>query len=182
MTIKASKLTAISVAFAVWLAYSVPVAAMSRINFPGLATGVVQTDDDDDDLSGGALAVLLLAVGGAVAGVLYAAHGSDKITCDRASNEVTLRMSRNDANGKGSQNTWTGKLDDKSGMLTLIRKAVNAASRASQRQWKGKVDGKYYSVTGYPKADEISYTKIDANTIEFSAKKGDKVTLTGRMT
>jgi hypothetical protein len=34
--------------------------------------------DDDDDLSGGALAVLLLAVGGAVAGVLYAAfHDND---------------------------------------------------------------------------------------------------------
>ncbi|HZJ44097.1 MAG TPA: hypothetical protein VFD63_10040, partial [Pyrinomonadaceae bacterium] len=35
-------------------------------------------DDDDDGLSGGALAVLLLAVGGAVAGVLYAAfHNND---------------------------------------------------------------------------------------------------------
>ena len=37
-----------------------------------------QGDDDDDGLSGGALAVLLLAVGGAVAGVLYAAfHNND---------------------------------------------------------------------------------------------------------
>ncbi len=37
-----------------------------------------QTDDDDDGLSGGALAVLLLAVGGAVAGILYAAlHNND---------------------------------------------------------------------------------------------------------
>lgn len=37
-----------------------------------------QTDDDDDGLSGGALAVLLLAIGGAVAGVLYAAfHNND---------------------------------------------------------------------------------------------------------
>jgi ferric-dicitrate binding protein FerR (iron transport regulator) len=34
--------------------------------------------DDDDDMSGGALAVLLLAVGGAVAGVLYAVlHDND---------------------------------------------------------------------------------------------------------
>jgi phage baseplate assembly protein gpV len=40
--------------------------------------GTPQTDDDDDGLSGGALAVLLLAVGGAVAGVLYAAfHNND---------------------------------------------------------------------------------------------------------
>jgi ferric-dicitrate binding protein FerR (iron transport regulator) len=37
-----------------------------------------QGDDDDDGLSGGALAVLLLAVGGAVAGVLFAAfHNND---------------------------------------------------------------------------------------------------------
>jgi len=37
-----------------------------------------QTDDDDDDMSGGALAVLLLAIGGAVAGVLYATmHDND---------------------------------------------------------------------------------------------------------
>ena len=37
-----------------------------------------QGGDDDDGLSGGALAVLLLAVGGAVAGVLYAAfHDND---------------------------------------------------------------------------------------------------------
>jgi FecR protein len=37
-----------------------------------------QTDDDDDGLSGGALAVLLLAVGGAVAGILYATlHNND---------------------------------------------------------------------------------------------------------
>ena len=37
-----------------------------------------QTDDDDDDMSGGALAVLLLAIGGAVAGILYATlHDND---------------------------------------------------------------------------------------------------------
>src|SRR6185436_4216638 len=37
-----------------------------------------QGDDDDDGMSGGALAALLLAVGGAVAGVLYAAfHNND---------------------------------------------------------------------------------------------------------
>ena len=41
-------------------------------------TPTPQTDDDDDDMSGGALAVLLLAIGGAVAGVLYAAfHNND---------------------------------------------------------------------------------------------------------
>jgi len=42
------------------------------------SAGVPQTKDDDDGMSGGALAVLLLAIGGAVAGVLYAAfHNND---------------------------------------------------------------------------------------------------------
>jgi hypothetical protein len=44
------------------------------------SAGTPKPDNDDDDhgLSGGALAVLLLAIGGAVAGVLYAAfHNND---------------------------------------------------------------------------------------------------------
>jgi ferric-dicitrate binding protein FerR (iron transport regulator) len=42
------------------------------------SAGVPQPKDDDEGLSGGALAVLLLAIGGAVAGVLYAAfHNND---------------------------------------------------------------------------------------------------------
>ena len=177
--------TAISVAFAVWFAFSVPAQGASRaIRRSGLPTSIVQTDDDDDDdLSGGALAVLLLAIGGAVAGVLYAAHGDghQSVACDRKANELTLTMKTTDAKGKlGRSRTWDAKLDDKSGTITLVQKAINAG-RATRSQWAGKVDGKYHSVTGDSLADEISYTKIDANTLEFSAKKGDHVTLTGRM-
>ena len=52
-------------------------------SFKNVAAGETATTgmpqgDDDDTLSGGALAVLLLAIGGAVAGVLYAAfHNND---------------------------------------------------------------------------------------------------------
>ena len=185
MIIKHSKWTAICVAVAVWFAYSMPARAATlpkkASNSP---TSVVQTDDDDDELSGWALAVLLLAIGGAVAGVLYAAHPGgvgDKIACDRANNEVTLRLSNTDPTGATRRSTWSGKLDDKSGTITLIRKSINAARKVTQTEWNGKVDGKYYSVKGDSDADEISFTKIDANTLEFSAKKGDRVTLTGRM-
>src|SRR5262245_301703 len=66
---------AVSVALAVLVAYSVPVRALSVTK--SAATGPASTaiplgeDDEDGPLSGSlALAVLLLAVGGAVAGVL----------------------------------------------------------------------------------------------------------------
>jgi hypothetical protein len=185
MIIKSSRVTAIAVAFAVWLAYTVPAGAVSRTTSRAVPAGAVQTDDDDDDhLSGGALAVLLLAIGGAVAGVLYAAgpHGAgNRISCDRVSNEVTVRMNSTDTKGKTSSSTLTGKLDEKTGTITLIRKAINAERKVSQSQWTGKADGKYYSVTGDPTAEAVSYTRIDANTLAFNVKKADHVRLTGRM-
>jgi hypothetical protein len=186
MIIKISRLIAISVAFAVWLAYSVPAqAALGRNSRIASSAGLVQGDDDDDEgLSGGALAVLLLAIGGAVAGVLYAARpkgGNDKIVCDRVSNEVTLRMNSTNANGKQSSSTLNAKRDDKSGTITLIRKSVNAAGKTTQSQWTGKLDGKYYSITGNATANEISYTKASDNMLEFTARKGDEITLRGRL-
>ena len=184
MTIKHSRLTAISVAFAVCFAYSMPAYGVARANHRGNAPlGAVQTDDDDDEIHGGALAVLLLAIGGAVAGVLYASHPSgtgNKITIDRVSNEITLKMS-NDAAGKTSRSTWSAKLDEKSGNITLIQKAIDRAGKPLQSQWTGKLDGKYYPVKGDPIADAAAYTKIDANTLEFSLKKGDHTIVTGRL-
>jgi len=184
MILKTSKTTTIAVAFAVWLAYSVPARGASHLNSRGVSAGIVQTEDDDDDhLSGGALAVLLLAIGGAVAGVLYAArpHGVDKVACERASNEVTLRMDSTNPNGQVSRSTLTAKLDEKSGTITLIRKATDAAGKATQTKWTGKLDGKYYSIKGDATADEVSYTKANDNMLEFTAKKGDQITLRGRM-
>lgn len=178
MLIKTSKVTAISVACAVWLTYSVPAYAASRANSgSNIPANVLQADDDDDGLSGGALAVLLLAIGGAVAGVLYAARGPDKIDCDRVSNEVTLRMQRTDANGKQRRSEWKAKLDEKSGKISLTRSGGSTHS-----QWQGKADGTYYPVNGDPAVDELSFTKVDASTMEFSARKAERITLTGRMT
>ena len=48
-------------------------------------------------------------------------------------------------------------------------------------EWTGKFDGKDYPVTGDPNSDARSYTKIDDRTLGLNAKKGGKVTTSGRI-
>jgi hypothetical protein len=48
-------------------------------------------------------------------------------------------------------------------------------------EWTGKFDGKDYPVTGDPNQDARSYKKTGDRTLEFAAKKGGKVTVTGRI-
>jgi len=45
-------------------------------------------------------------------------------------------------------------------------------------QYDAKFDGKDYPITGAPNADTISVKRIDANTIQSTAKKGGEVTMT----
>ena len=53
--------------------------------------------------------------------------------------------------------------------------------RPAHSEWTGRFDGKDYAVTGDPTSDMRSYRKIDDRTMEFAAKKGGKVTITGRI-
>ncbi len=53
--------------------------------------------------------------------------------------------------------------------------------KPTHNEWTGKFDGKDYAVTGDPKSDMRSYTKIDDHTLKFTVKKGDKTTITGRI-
>lgn len=53
---------------------------------------------------------------------------------------------------------------------------------ALHNEWTGKFDSKYYAVTGDATSDMRSYTKINNRTMALRAKKGNKVTLTGRIT
>jgi hypothetical protein len=46
-------------------------------------------------------------------------------------------------------------------------------------EWTGKYDGKDYPVTGDPSTDARSYKKVNDNTLAFTNKKGDKVTISG---
>lgn len=58
---------------------------------------------------------------------------------------------------------------------------IDGAGNPSHNEWTGKFDGKYYPVTGDPTSDMRSYRKINNHTLALTAKKGGKVTLTGRI-
>ncbi len=58
---------------------------------------------------------------------------------------------------------------------------VDESGNAVHSEWTGKFDGKDYPVTGDASSDVRSYRMIDKNTLELTGKKGDKVTLTGRI-
>ena len=58
---------------------------------------------------------------------------------------------------------------------------VDAAGKPLHSVWTGKFDGKDYPVTGDPTADMRAYKEVDAHTLEISAKKDGKVTLTGKI-
>ncbi len=48
-------------------------------------------------------------------------------------------------------------------------------------EWTGKFDGKDYPVTGDPDSDARSYKMVNDHTLAFTAKKGGKITLTGKI-
>jgi hypothetical protein len=58
---------------------------------------------------------------------------------------------------------------------------VDGDGNPSHNEWTGKFDGKFYPVTGDPTSDMRSYRKINNHTMALTAKKGAKVTLTGRI-
>ncbi len=58
---------------------------------------------------------------------------------------------------------------------------TDADGKPAHNEWTGKYDGKDYPVTGDPTADTRSYKKIDDHPLSFTNKKGDKVTISGRV-
>ncbi len=65
--------------------------------------------------------------------------------------------------------------------VRITADGVNADGKATHSEWIGKLDGKDYSVTGDPTSDMRSYTKLDDRTLDFTGKKGGKITVTGRV-
>ena len=58
---------------------------------------------------------------------------------------------------------------------------TDSAGKPTHNEWTGKLDGKDYPVTGDPNSDARSYKQVDDHTLEFSIKKGGKVTISGRV-
>jgi hypothetical protein len=58
---------------------------------------------------------------------------------------------------------------------------TDASGKPIHNEWTGKFDGNDYAVTGDPTSDKRSYKKIDAQTLKFTVKKGDKTTAMGRI-
>jgi len=56
---------------------------------------------------------------------------------------------------------------------------IDSNGKPTHHEWTGKFDGKDYPVTGDPTSDARSYKRINDRTLEFTAKKGGKVTITG---
>jgi len=56
---------------------------------------------------------------------------------------------------------------------------IDSDGKPTHHEWTGKFDGKDYPVTGDPTSDARSYKRINDRTLEFTAKKGGKVTTTG---
>ena len=51
----------------------------------------------------------------------------------------------------------------------------------THNEWTGKFDGKDYPVTGDPNQNARAYKKVDDHTLEMTAKKDGKVTVSGRV-
>src|SRR6266545_7236577 len=58
---------------------------------------------------------------------------------------------------------------------------INAEGKPVHHEWTGKYDGKDYPMTGDPISAARSYKKVDDRTLEFTAKKSGKATVTGRV-
>ena len=58
---------------------------------------------------------------------------------------------------------------------------VDGEGKPSHNEWTGKFNGRFYAVTGDPTSDMRSYRRINSRTLAITAKKGGKVTLTGRI-
>ena len=65
--------------------------------------------------------------------------------------------------------------------VKITMDGADASGKPTHNEWTGKFDGKEYPVTGDANSDTRSYKKLDDRTLEVSGKKGDKVTISGKV-
>ena len=66
-------------------------------------------------------------------------------------------------------------------MVMVTVDGTDSTGAATHNEWMGKLNGKFYAVTGDPTSDMRSYRLISERELALTAKKGGKVTLTGRI-
>jgi hypothetical protein len=82
------------------------------------------------------------------------------------------------ADGVGTSNSIVYEAAGESVKITID--GVDATGKPTHSEWTGKFDGKEYPVTGDATSDTRSYTRVDDQTLAFSAKKAGKETLAGQ--
>jgi hypothetical protein len=82
--------------------------------------------------------------------------------------------------GAGRNNTVNYENEFPMRMKVLID-GVDSHGHPFHSAWDGHFDGKDYKVTGDATSDSRSYTKVNENTLDFTAKKAGKVVNSGRI-
>jgi hypothetical protein len=81
----------------------------------------------------------------------------------------------------GAQKNHTVVYEAAGDDMKVTVEGTSSDGKPTHNEWTGKFDGKDYPVTGDPNSDTRSYKRIDDHTLELTAKKDGKVTLTGRI-
>jgi len=101
-----------------------------------------------------------------------------------AADAFTGTWKLNEAKSKippGVQKNLTATYEDVGDSVKVTLDGIGADGKPTHDVWTGKYDGKDYPVTGNPSSDMRSYKKIDAHTLEATAKKDDKVVLAAKI-
>lgn len=115
------------------------------------------------------LALVVLLAGVAVSYAADAQMGTWKL------NEAKSKL--NPAMGKNTTVVYAAAGES----VKVTVDGVDAAGKPTHNEWTGKFDGKEYPVTGDANSDVRSYKKVDDHTLDLTAKKGGKVTISGRV-
>lgn len=79
------------------------------------------------------------------------------------------------------KNTLVVYKDAMWGKVKISVDSIDAKGKPGHSEWTGKFDGNDYAVSGDPMSDTRAYKKVDDRTMDFTVKKGGKVTVTGRV-
>ena len=84
--------------------------------------------------------------------------------------------------GPGGSKNHTVVYEAAGDMIKVTVDGTDANGQATHSEWTGKFNGRFYAVTGDATSDMRSYRKISNRILSLMAKKGNKITLTGRIT